>query len=506
MNEQNNNVNNVNTAMSFNTPNVSNEAPGQIPVVNPVPVAPASPAVGVNPPVNPAPVMQPVNNAVPSQPVAPVTPDVNPNPVPPVMPDASANPVPPVGNDLNNPIPPVAPVAPVAEPNLPADPEEKPKKKTSPIVIIALILVLLVGAAAGYYFLLETPQKIFQGAYNKVLSSFNGEGLANSYFKYDLKLNVTDKNGLFDSYKDIINNVSISGTSGYDSTNKQFNTANVVSYKGKQLVDLNAMFDLSNSVIYAKLNNIYDKVLMVKGDEYTSYVSGGESASVDDYLSLKDDVMAALNKALDSADCKKELAVLEGARVTKSTLNVNKTFTDAFYDSLLQNNNFLTKLAKLDGTTVDEVKEDLKDSKDDALDENMTVVLYTSLIKNDMLRFELIAEEGKLLVSTTTNGYKYEIYEGEELSYSGLYSSVKNGANNDVTFSVDMPDFGIGFTVNCSYAKADKPAAIDTNGAVNVDNLTDEETSAITSKLMENEGFKALISDLGVTGSNDFVM
>ena len=414
MNEENNNINNgssLNSAMNFNTSNggMSSQTP-----VTPAPVnyGAQNASGGVNVP----PTIQefngaPVNNVVQPQPVPSVTPEVNnnpvlpvgdnlnnlsstlvtpaaepvnnvvqPQPVPPLTPEVNNNPVLPVGGDLNNsapvmetglgsqnPVDNIPPVVPPVESSMPVDNEEKPKKKTSPVVVIALILILLVGAAAGYYFLLETPQKIFGGAYNKLLSSLSNNELADSYIKYNLKFNVTDKNGLFDSYKDVINNISIAGTSGYDSANKQINTINSVSYKNKQIVDLTAMVDIVNNVAYAKLNNLYDKVLMFDSSEYTGLGNNDDSATVADYMSLKDGMMAAVSKALDSADCKKELAVLDGARVTKSTLYINKALLDTFYDSLLQNNEFLTKYAKFQNSTVEEVKKNINDNKNNPI-------------------------------------------------------------------------------------------------------------------------------------------
>ncbi len=356
MNEQNNN---------FNTPSPMPGDVNQTPVVNTPPVAPAPMAYN-QPPVN--------NAGVTPLPTGGLGEVPNNNPaVPPVAPVTPVAPVPPVA--------PVVPVAPEVQP----EPEDKPKKKVSPIVIIALILVLLVGGVAGYYFLLETPQKIFAGAYDKLLPATGNTGLPEGYTKYDLKLNITADAEMFKTYADVINNISISGTSGYEASSKVYNTKNTILYKNNELINFDATIDVTNTILYVKANDLFDKVLMLKSDDTSTTVAKDIDKDVDDYVIVKDGVLTAIERSLDTADYKKELAELNGARVTKSTLYVNKKLANTFYDTLLQDSNFLTAFASVTNETVESVKKDLEDEKSNIKDENVTIEHYTSLIKKDLL-------------------------------------------------------------------------------------------------------------------------
>ena len=530
MNEQNNNQP-VSGGMTFNTPNVNPNVQAQGVIPNPVeaPQPMVIPPLGVNEPVvnqqvvnnmpvgagssgvannvvNPMPVGETpiVNQTVPTMPNPPVSPlnnieqpglsmtglDGNPQPLP-------GNTLPQQNGAVNNNI-----VPPVNEgQELPVDdaPSEKPKKKTSPIVIIALIMVLLAGAAVGYYFLLETPQKIFTGAFNKLTTSVNNNGLFDSYVNYNLKVNIDTNNNMFKEYTDIINNINISGTSGYNESDKKFNTKNKILYKNKQLLDLDMLVDINSNMTYMKLNDIFDKVLMVKAEGNEESIAGNIDTNINDYITLKDAYVANVNKTLDGAEYKKELVALDGSRVTKTSLFINKKFVQSFYNNLLQDNSYMTSYAKVSQMTVDEVKAELNKSMTDYNESDKTLIIYTSLIKNDFLKLEL-NDDGKLTVSKKNNSYSYNYVNGDgnTTDISGTVSITQNGNDTEVVITNDIPEEEIKFDVMLTYSKADKLNDFDISKAVNVDDLTEDETNSIMSKIMSNDGVKQLLKDLGV--------
>ncbi len=56
--------------------------------------------------------------------------------------------------------------------------------------------------------------------------------------------------------------------------------------------------------------------------------------------------------------------------------------------------------------------------------------------------------------------------------------------------------------VDCTYSKGETLTALDKSKAVDIDELTEEETNTIVSKLLANEAFVAIMNDLGLTGAD----
>ena len=308
MNEVNNNgIPNGNTpvnpgAMSFNVPPTEGSVPQQAPNVVTEPVTNN---------VNQASPVAPANNMSMQSALANSTPNATPVNVPPT-PNVEAqqpasgnsnvslgtvvnsgitmsepiNEIPAGGNNNNvtlgaNPLP----TEETTNANIPDEPV-KEKKKTSPIVIIALVLVLLVGAAAAYYFLLETPKSIFSRAYDGLLSQIKeNQNLNNSYISYDLKLNINSENEEYKQYSEIINNIGINGTTGYNDTTKSLTSNNMITYKSSELVNLSLL--VNDKTTYLKLNNILDKVLKLDLDEPGESVVPSVDTNFNDYLDIQ---------------------------------------------------------------------------------------------------------------------------------------------------------------------------------------------------------------------------
>ena len=78
-------------------------------------------------------------------------------------------------------------------------------------------------------------------------------------------------------------------------------------------------------------------------------------------------------------------------------------FVSNYYNSLLENNDYLEKYAKVTGETVDEVKADLNKQISEYTDDNETLSIYTSLIKNELLKLELTSKEDNIVVTKNNN-------------------------------------------------------------------------------------------------------
>lgn len=383
--------------------------------------------------------------------------------------------------------------------------EEKPKKKISPVVVIAAILVIVVGLAAGYYFLLETPKKVFGVAYDKLMSSIksNQNGI-NGYVNYNLSLNVNSDNQMYKPYLDIINNISLNGTSGLDKDGKSIVANGMLTYKNNQLVNLSMFVDGNTNTGYVKLNGLFDKVLMIKEDASSSDVASSIDTNPGDYVELENSILSALEKTLDGANYKKELVALNGSRVTKSTLFIDKQFLQGFYDNLINDAKFLSNYAKITGNTTDEVKKELDKSINELEANNELLVIYTSLIKNEFLKLEFISDTDKLTVNKNGDNYNYEITEDNNTVLNGSINISKVADETNLVFNANIIDEAINFTMNCTYSIVNDIDKLDTTGAVDVNTLSEEDTNQLMSNFMSNQAFMELLSDLGL-GDDDML-
>lgn len=379
---------------------------------------------------------------------------------------------------------------------------EKTKKKTSPVVIIALILVIFVGLAAGYYFVLETPKKVFGTAYDKLLSSIKDTKIvSDNYVNYDLSFNISTEDETVKPYVDVINQISMNGTSGYNSTDKTFATNGMILYKNNELLNLSLLLNGNTNISYVKFNNLLDKVLMIKPDPESSdngTVSSSFNNDFGDYIELRDSILNALKKTLENANYKKELVDFNGSKATKSTLFVDKKFIQEFYNNLQQDGSFIKNYAKVNNSTEDEAKADLSKQVTEFKDNNEQIIVYTSLIKNDFLRLEFDSSTSNLIVSKNSNNYNYEYKENNTLKYNGVINVKQVADETTLNVSVNMVEEKVNLSINCTYSKADSVNTLDIVNAVGIDELSETETNELTSKLTSNNAFKELLGDLGL--------
>ena len=379
---------------------------------------------------------------------------------------------------------------------------EKTKKKTSPVVIIALILVIFVGLAAGYYFVLETPEKVFGTAYDKLLSSIKDTKIVtDNYVNYDLSLNISTEDETVKPYVDVINQISINGTSGYNSTDKTFATNGMILYKNNELLNLSLLLNGNTNISYVKFNNLLDKVLMIKPDPESSdngTVSSSFNNDFGDYIELRDSILNALKKTLENANYKKELVDFNGSKVTKSTLFIDKKFLQEFYNVLQQDGSFIKNYAKINNITEDEAKADLSKQVAEFKDNNEQIIVYTSLIKNDFLRLEFDSSTSNLIVSKNSNNYNYEYKENNTIKYNGVINVKQVADETTLNVSVNMVEEKVNLSINCAYSKADSVNTLDIVNAVDINTLSETETNELTSKLTSNNAFKELLGDLGL--------
>ena len=347
---------------------------------------------------------------------------------------------------------------------------------------------------------------MFGTAYDKLLSSIKDtKFVTDSYVNYDLNLSIITENETVKPYIDVINNISINGTSGYNTNDKSFATNGMILYKNNELLNLSLLLNGNTNISYIKFNNLFDKVLMLKSDVNKD----GTEISVDfdnnlgDYVELRDSMLNALKKSLENANYKKELVDLNASKATKSTLFVDKSFVESYYNNLLQDDVFVKNYAKVNNMTEDKVKDELNNKISSFKEENQELVVYTSLIKNEFLRLQFDSSDSNLIINKNGTNYNYEYSEDGILKYSGVVSISKLADETTLGVNLEMVEEKVNLNINCTYSQTDSVEALDIANAVNITELSEQEMSDLNSKLAENNAFKELFADLGLDEGND---
>ena len=444
----------------------------------------------------------------------------------------------------------------------------KKEKKTWPIVLIVVVL-LVAGLLCGYYFVIMSPKNIvtktIDNMYTKVDEAY--KSIKDSQSKNNSK-GVVDGNMTFTS-KEFNANFSADYYIGYDISNEEkpiaYFEANA-KYNDKGPV--NAAFYVEDNIVYLLVKDIYSKAIgfdlndlgNIAGDE-TNCIGGdgtnctpsdalvGPSITLDDIDFNVDDIKYLTDLIKDSIKSN-----INYDKVSKTIKTDSGLYFETIYNfdgeeqdnivkgikSAIKNDDkALEILAKMYGSTKDEIKNSLNDN-DDSLssiksnstalaDANLKVILHTGLIDNKLTYFEM--SNDKAILTAVVNGEETTIelkenkdskpvmsvkFDNNSLSgelnsddgeYNKITFSVKTtnkNKNNEVTSSFAIysskdssnPAFNITVTAN------DKPGeqmkSFDKTNVVMFDNLTENDMNIMSNnliKLLDKLGIKFPTTD-----------
>lgn len=431
----------------------------------------------------------------------------------------------------------------------------KKEKKTWPIVLIVVVL-LVAGLLCGYYFVIMSPKNIMtktiDSMYTKVDEAY--KSIKDSQSKNNSK-GVVDGNMTFTS-KEFNANFSADYYMGYDISNEEkpiaYFEANA-KYNDKGPV--NAAFYVEDNIVYLLVKDIYSKAIgfdlndlgNIAGDE-TNCIGGdgtnctpsdalvGPNVALDDIDFNVDDIKYLTDLIKDSIKSNINYDKVSKTIKTDSGLHFETVYN---FDSEEQDNivkgmknaiknddKALEILAKMYGSTKDEIKNSLNDN-DDSLssiksnstalaDANLKVILHTGIIDNKLTYFEM--SNDKAILTAVVNGEETTIelkenkdskpvmsvkFDNNSLSgelnsddgeYNKITFSVKTtnkNKNNEVTSSFAIysskdssnPAFNITVTANDKPGEQMKP--FDKTNVVMYDKLTENDMNIMSNNLIK---------------------
>lgn len=304
----------------------------------------------------------------------------------------------------------------------------KKKKIVVPIVVAAIALILIIGGI-GYKIISNNPTNILKDSINNAYKDFK-----DSLEEYDKKKKDFDitKDSIKvsgdlqlsgDMFKDIEDD-KISFTAGFDYANKLLEGEATLEEDGKNL--LNATVWTKDNKMYLKSNNLFDNTYELDDfdfdeefnlEELEDAMSEMDNVSTDDIDYLVKEFKDALIKSLNKDEMTKEKETIEindlSVKTTKISYNIDKNSTKelmtSLSDILTENDEFISKLAKLTDSEKSDIKDAFKELKDKDNYEDMPkgeINVYTTGVTNKVVKVELKLDT----VTMSYSDYKDNVY------------------------------------------------------------------------------------------------
>lgn len=385
---------------------------------------------------------------------------------------------------------------------------KKNKKKGLIIGGIVVVLLLLVGTLT-YFLMPVKPKKVFttaiQEVYEASKSNFNGIFGGKYTFVTDIHSQKENEEKILE----IINNLKISMDYGMDAKSKKMHITLDGDYKDKEL--LQATIDVQESNAYVFLQDIYSKNLLVPIEGMDEIFKMLEK--MNEYEVILKHVKNALDKSLKEEYFSKENATItlngKSVKVTENKLILDEKNQKELAYSLsdeLNNEEFIESFSRISEMDKEEVKEMLKDMKENVELEDGTlyVSIYTKGINNEFagIEFKDNKDTISILKNTETN-YSYEI-KVDDKNYKGdVDIKIKD---KDVNMKVSFDIEGISGSVTMNFVENKKVSLpeIDTTNAIPVENLSESEAMEILNNLQNKEGIIELMQTITSLSSIGF--
>lgn len=376
------------------------------------------------------------------------------------------------------------------------------KKGTGVLVAILIILIVaLVGVLALHQY--AESQNVFKvlidNGFNYLEGNIKDSKSVSGTFS--LKINGSSSDTSSNEIFEILNKVDLSGNYGIDYENKILSMDIKSNYDSKKLINANIYAE--DSVGYIYLEDLYDKYIKTDLEDYDSMFENNNQ----DIKVVITSIHKALNESLKDEYFTKTKETLDGKKVDKTTIILNKTncenIKNDFINALLNDEEFINSFAKLSDNEATDVKEMLNDSLEEEIEdtEEITASIYTN--NNQFVKFEISDETDVISITKNGDNYDYSIIS-EEYNYNGTVS-VKEESNNTICI-ISLKDdnnnsFEITLTSSAKYDVAiDKK---DVSNSINYEKITDDEMQDIYTKIMKQDGLLDFANDISMIDDTD---
>ena len=365
----------------------------------------------------------------------------------------------------------------------------EPKKKSKAWIVILLVVVLLLGGCAYYYFVLTSPKTIFTKLVNNDNLKLTENNIKNKAAKTSINLKLNSKDETYKEMVDLLENINLEFS--YDVNNKEELIYDInATYKDKTAIDIKAIS--KKDISYLSLGDIYDKVLSVSTKEETNEAADELSKEV--YTSI----LNAVKDSLNDATYEKTITKYNSKYVTKATLKIDDKLIKSILDKLIKDDKFITNIASISSLSKEEITDELNQVMSSTSDIDANVNLYLSLLGNKILSVEVGNPFNNITVEKDNNQYKYKIIAESEELISG-YLEIKEN-NNIKTYTLSMYEsiMQTNIVATISIEPITKLDSFDTTKAIDIEDLSEEDTNKIAENILKKEGISLFVEDLGL--------
>jgi len=372
------------------------------------------------------------------------------------------------------------------------------KNKSFPSwIFLILFLFVIIGILGYYYFIIDNPKNILSTALNKTfLTNTNNISKYNNInYEFNLDTNIITTNEEYIGTSNIIKEIAYSGVGKIDLINKENITKLNTFYKGNKLLNID-LYSKDNN-IYLQVEELYDKVIKFN-NETTNKNSQEYNVEIDNFKLLVNSLKEELALILNKSSYQKEYTKIDSNYVKKITLIIDKKFQEKLYNNLLNNNDFLKSYSKLMGISKSDVKDELNEIIDNLDNNEITINLYLSILKNKFIMFETIESDERTIITKEENKYNYKIYNNSIIEYQGFIEVIKNNHTYEISCSLDNVEEELSVILNLdiSFNSDRSIEKLNINNTINYQDLTEQDGNEILNNLEKNKTILSLFEDI----------
>ena len=393
---------------------------------------------------------------------------------------------------------------------------KKKSKKNITILIVVLVILAIIGGVACYVYNLEykTANKRVDTLFNKM----NG-------FVLPLISDVEKRMGDYE----------VTGNATVDEKKASIHMTGNYAYNLEDYIYLDTKIDkitlgedlldktpiegsiyLADNAAYLKVEEVFPNYITTEVDGLSDIMNSIKQNDIDYplyYTSVMNALKVSLKNHAVSQTVSKTNITGKSQQANVVTISINKNnykaIVETFTNTLASNDKLMEDIAKLSGENKEDIIKSLKSIKEDedlTINSDIKINFYTSLFGKDIIGIDVIISAdnstNKLIMLPVENKeWKFTAYEGNDKLTEftiGFNLTQESGKKSYVTtfkgdFSYDdfenkkhviKADFNFTYNINVQYQE-DKPV---TRGAVNVNNLTEQDLLTIYNNITTKYG------------------
>lgn len=415
--------------------------------------------------------------------------------------------------------------------------EVEKKNNTKQVIAIAgislvVIIAIIVGA---YFFMLGSNKKVFTNALEKTYKEVNNtlnklnthdfDDLTSKPFMLETKVSV---NSNLEELK-ILNNYDLGLNLGVDISKNLLTLDAKLNKDNKEL--LNANLNYINNNLYLEAKQLLNKVILLNSSDMDTPILDYDSFKKLDFNMLNDiDILTKLMKDTLSdfvtekdITTEKETITIKDTKRNVTTYKITlannrlEDFNKKLQEKITNSDTLMKDLATLLNVKEDEVKDAILDNP--ILAENLEIVIYREGLLDNYIGGKIIIDDMELNVINTTDYGEITFADfnitREKDTYTIDLASLDENLNNIIIKEIDDNNYEITLNTNnlkpikITMQKENKDKInlslnyeettiklelnvkynvnldlIDTNNAIHIDELTEDEQTKMTSNLI----------------------